>query len=103
MLSTDELSQLTSLELLYLDGIKKCDFAFISKLKSLKSLEMNNCGNIPNIMFLNDLPNLTRFVFINTSVLDGNLTPCLRLEHAATLDKRHYNIKNNQLPNQKKA
>ena len=44
------------------------------------------------------MPKLEFFSFVDTDVVDGDLTPCMRLDYAGTMNKRHYNIKAEDLP-----
>ena len=44
------------------------------------------------------MPKLKFFSFVDTNIDDGDLTPCMRLEYAGTLNKRHYNMKAEDLP-----
>jgi protein phosphatase 1 regulatory subunit 7 len=53
-------------------------------------LAFNKCGEIPSLSFLDDLPALESFSFVDTNIADGSLAPCLRLRFAGFLDKRHY-------------
>lgn len=65
-------------------------------LKNLKVLCLNACGPIGSLGFLKDMPQLLDFRFVDTPVLDGDLTPLMEhpsLVHAAFDDKRHYNLK----------
>ncbi|HEY4323634.1 MAG TPA: hypothetical protein VGN20_06600 [Mucilaginibacter sp.] len=66
----------------------------ISKLKNLKVLRLNNCGPLKSIAFLKDLPNLIDFRFVDTNILDGDLTPIIdhpSLKSVGFFNKRHYN------------
>ncbi len=84
---------------LEIDCCKKIeDFNCLSKLKNLEGLIISNCGNIPSIAFIDDMPKLRFFSFVDTNIVDGDLTPCMRLEYVGTMDKRHYNIKAENLP-----
>ncbi len=74
------------------------NFDELSKFKELEILEIVDSGTIPNLLFFNEMPKLRRFFFVKTNVLDGDLSPTLRLEYAYTLPKRHYSHKPEQLP-----
>ena len=90
---------LKNIESILFDGCKKVgNFNELSRFKHLKKLEIINCGTIPNISFVNEISNLKCFNFVNTNVLDGDLSPCLRLNYARTLDKKHYSHRSDQLP-----
>jgi hypothetical protein len=69
------------------------DLAELLKLKKLEVLCLNSCGDLPNLEFLARFPHLRDFRFVNTNVVDGDLSPLLslpKLEYAGTLDKAHY-------------
>jgi hypothetical protein len=69
-------------------------------LKNLKVLCLNNCGEIDSLDFLEYFPNLVDFRFVNTNILDGNLTPIIKhptLISAGFLYKRHYTHKPEEL------
>jgi hypothetical protein len=93
-----ELCKCQNIVKLEFDGIKNGDLMQLRQIKSLRKMILSNCGSIPSIKFIDDLPNLEFFSFVDTNVLDGDLTPCLRLKYAGTLDKRHYNLKSDKLP-----
>lgn len=86
-----------TLEHLHINQSKK--FAPSEELLSLKNLRvlcLTSCGNLENLNFLHQFPNLIDFRFVNTNVLDGDLTPILdhpTIRSVGFLNKRHYNIK----------
>lgn len=66
----------------------------ISQLVNLKVLRLNNCGSLKSLHFLRDLPKLIDFRFVNTDILDGDLTPILdhpSLKNVGFFNKCHYN------------
>jgi len=67
-------------------------------LRTLKRLAFNKCGSINSIKFLDELPALESFSFVGTDVVDGDLTPCLRLRFVGFLDKRHYSHRRSDFP-----
>ncbi|MCL2821576.1 MAG: hypothetical protein FWD86_00025 [Firmicutes bacterium] len=89
------------LESLYLENLKNVDLSVLRGAKNLKKLILSNCGSVQSLSFINELEKLLFFSFVGTNVVDGDLTPCLRLKYAATFDKRHYNLKCSQLPKNK--
>ena len=94
-----ELRNCANLRKLEIDCCKKVeDFECLRNLKNLEGLIISNCGNIPSIAFIDDMPKLRFFSFVDTNIVDGDLTPCMRLEYVGTMDKRHYNIKAENLP-----
>ena len=56
------------------------------------------CGEIPALAFLNKLMELESFSFLGTDIIDGDLTPCLRLKFAGFLDKRHHSHRRAKFP-----
>ncbi|MFT5424974.1 MAG: protein phosphatase 1 regulatory subunit 7 [Phycisphaerales bacterium] len=66
------------------------DHAAARAVPSLRVLRYNDCGEIPDIGFLDDLPNLEDFRFVHTNILDGDLCPLLRLKSAGFFKKKHY-------------
>ncbi|MGE8021510.1 hypothetical protein ACQKOM_21825 [Peribacillus frigoritolerans] len=69
-------------------------------LKNLRVLCLNSCGNLENLNFLNQFPNLIDFRFVDTNVLDGDLSPILdhpTIRSVGFLNKRHYNINDGKL------
>jgi len=80
-----------TLEFLMLGNAKKiADFESVKSLKNLKTLAFNDCGAIPSIKLIDDMPNLEDFRFVNTNILDGNLAPLKRLKFAGFSNKKHY-------------
>ncbi|KPB06249.1 hypothetical protein [Bacillus sp. CHD6a] len=72
----------------------------IFSLRNLRVLCLNSCGNLENLHFLNQFPNLIDFRFVDTNVLDGDLTPILdhpTIRSVGFLNKRHYNIKDDKM------
>jgi protein phosphatase 1 regulatory subunit 7 len=66
------------------------DHSAVRVLRSLKILRFNSCGEIPSIRFLDDMPSLDDFRFVNTNVVDGDLRPCLRLKGVGFTRKKHF-------------
>jgi hypothetical protein len=96
------LSQLReSLQYLHINQSKK--FIPTDELLSLKGLRvlcLNACGSIDNLSFLKYFPNLMDFRFVDTNVLDGNLTPIIEhptIRTVGFLNKRHYNFKDDRV------
>ena len=67
-------------------------------IRSLRRLAFNQCGEIPSLSFLNDLQELESFSFVGTNIINGDLTPCLRLRFAGFLEKRHYSHRLSDFP-----
>ncbi|MGE7649116.1 hypothetical protein ACQKM1_15190 [Peribacillus frigoritolerans] len=69
-------------------------------LKNLRVLCLNSCGSLENLNFLNQFPNLIDFRFVDTNVLDGDLSPILdhpTIRSVGFLNKRHYNINDGKM------
>jgi Leucine-rich repeat (LRR) protein len=72
----------------------------LSSLKNLRVLCLNSCGTLEILNFLYHFPNLIDFRFVDTNVLDGDLTPILNhptIRSVGFLNKRHYNIKDDKM------
>lgn len=79
---------LTSIQI---EGAKKIqDFSPIGKVQSLVHLGLNNCGTISSIRFLKHLPHLSSMRFWDSTVLNGDVSPCIELEHVYFTNKKHY-------------
>ena len=69
-------------------------------LKNLRVLCLNSCGNLENLDFLSEFPNLIDFRFVNTNVTDGDLTPIIKhpsIRSVGFLNNRHYNVSENSM------
>jgi len=90
-----------SLQWLHINQSKKFIFTEdLYQLKALKVLCLNNCGPIQSLKFILDFPNLLDFRFVDTNVVDGDLTPLLEhpsLVSVGFLDKKHYNCRNSEV------
>lgn len=90
-----------TLEHLHINHSKK--FVPTKELYSLKNLRvlcLNSCGNLENLNFLNEFPNLIDFRFVNTNVTVGDLTPIIKhksIRSVGFLNKRHYNISDEKM------
>ena len=91
----DELKLIAgNLKHLRFDGCKKIkNHEYVTCLKELELLSFDNCGDIPSIKFINELPKLKKFIFIGSNIVDGDLSPCNRLEYVGFWDKKHYSHK----------
>ena len=82
---------------------KISDHDQIGNCLSLQELKLHECGTINSLYFINHLKNLKSFRFINTDVLDGDLSPLKRLPDVYFTEKRHFSgkVKDfNQTPKQ---
>jgi len=84
-----------TLEFLHINQSKKyTPTSELFQLKNLKVLCLNACGSVDNLKFLNYFPKLIDFRFVDTNILDGDLTPILEhptIRTVGFLNKRHYN------------
>jgi hypothetical protein len=113
------INALTKLELNYLrnfeyideieknaDTLKELRFHSCKKIKNheyvkclhdLEWLTFGSCGNIQSIEFIKELPKLKKFTFVETNIIDGDLSPCIGLEFVGFNDKKHYSHKFKEL------
>lgn len=83
-----------TLKHLRFDTCKKIkNHEYVTKLKELELLAFDNCGEIQSIGFIRELPKLKSFIFVKTTIVDGDLSPCLGLEYVGFFDKKHYSHK----------
>lgn len=89
-----------SLEVVEFESCKNIrDLTPLTTLKQLKHLKLFKCGEIPSLSFINEIPSLESIIFTETNVLDGDLSPCMRLKSAwSSTGKKHYNISVDDLP-----
>lgn len=66
------------------------DMEKVSLLQRLKILGLIDCGSLASLSFVNYMPSLEDLRFVNTDIIDGDMTPCLRLKNAGFLWKKHY-------------
>ena len=79
---------------------KITDFSVISKLKELEYLELKGKNELPNLDFIKKLPKL-KFLILTMNVSDGNVSFLLNIQYVDAVCKRHYNLKNKDLPKDK--
>jgi len=66
-------------------------FSRLSSLPSLEYLYIDTCNKISDLSFIYDLPKLRAAVFAQTNILDGNLTPLMKLDYGVAIPiKSHY-------------
>lgn len=68
----------------------------LASLTRLKDLRLSSCMDMPNLKWTRGMDALEFFSFVETNVVDGDLSPLLklpRLLYVGTVDKRHYNYK----------
>lgn len=98
----EDISALAALaDCLVLLDIESCgkikDFSPLSQLHSLTHLRLYGSNTLPDLSFLSAMPRLRTFTF-SMNVQDGDLRPCLKLSYASCQNKKHYNLKDAQLP-----
>ncbi|MFA6083777.1 hypothetical protein [Mucilaginibacter sp.] len=76
-------------------AIKNHDYAM--GLKNVKILAYNNCGKIPSIKFIKQMPSLKDFRFVGTNVSDGDISPCIGLKYVGFFNKKHYSHTSEQI------
>ncbi|WP_078410280.1 leucine-rich repeat domain-containing protein [Priestia abyssalis] len=69
------------------------DLLRIRALHSLEFLFLVKCGEVPSLEFIEPLTNLKHFVFPETNVLDGDITPCFHVDYVYFDSKKHYSHK----------
>jgi len=84
-------TRLGSLDEFVADHCKKIqDVSVLRKCVSLRILGINNCGSLPSLGFVRDMHSLEELRFVNTTVIDGDLSPCVGLKRVGFMNKRHY-------------
>ncbi len=69
------------------------DFDSLRSMRALEKLMISECGSIPSIDFIKEIPRMVFFNFWGTNVVDGDLSPLEGLKFAGFDDKRHYSKK----------
>lgn len=78
---------------------KITDFSVLNFLVNLEHLQLYGGNNLPNLEFLQYMQKLKTFSF-TMNVEDGDLSRCMALPYATCKNRRHYNLKDSQLPKQ---
>ena len=86
---------LTSLEIESCGKIK--DFSWLYHLPNLENLVLFGSNTLPNLSFLDSMPNLKSFRF-TMNVLDGDLGLCKNVPYVYCKNRKHYNLKDEDLP-----
>lgn len=66
------------------------DYQVLGKLNNLRFLTIADSKEIPTLSFLRPLKKLQHFAFVGTNIVDGDLTPCLKIAHVGFNNKKHY-------------
>lgn len=85
----------THLKIIVLDYCRKLANyeSVFAKLKHLKKLILGDCGPMESLKFIKAMKELKFLSFVNTNVVDGNISPVLNLEYVVFDNKRHYTHK----------
>lgn len=98
-----DISQLTLVkDTLQTLAIENCpqitDFSCLRNLVNLEYLQLLGKNTLPDLTFLSSLPRLKRFEF-SMDVADGDLSPCVSVPYVSSMkDRKHFNLKNVDLP-----
>lgn len=65
-------------------------YDIIGNLHNVDTLYIKKCSPIHSISFINYMKKLKTFSFVGTTIEDGDLTPCLKLEFVYFNNKKHY-------------
>ena len=90
-----------TIKLLKIIGCPKVEnFEILSELNNLEFLEISGSNSIPSLNFIKKMKNLKTLI-LNINIEDGDLSPCLDLSYVYVKGRRHYNLKENDLPRKK--
>lgn len=73
------------------------DFTWLQNLPNLENLVLFGSNTLPNLNFLDCMPNLRSFRF-TMNVLDGDLGLCNNIPYVYCKNRKHYNLKDEDLP-----
>ncbi len=93
--SLDDLLSLADvLEEFELNGKTKIfDYQALGKLRVIKRVFLNNVGDIKDLSFLETMPSLNHFAFMDSNVVDGDLSYCKKVNGwVAFTNKKHYSM-----------
>lgn len=62
------------------------------ELKNLETLRLFNF-ELESLDWIKKLPNLKKFVFLDSNVISGDISPAAHIEYVAIDNKRHYNYR----------
>ena len=69
------------------------DYESLEALPNLESLQIIDCKEIKSIKFIQNYPKLKKLSLLgNTDVLDGDMTPALRIKEVIYKQLKHYNV-----------
>ncbi len=76
---------------------KIADFSEISELENLEYLELKGNNELPSLDFIKGLHKL-KYLILTMNVRDGDIGYLKNLQYVDAICKRHYNLKNKDLP-----
>lgn len=83
-----------TLERIEITSCKKIEsYEVLSKLTKLKKLILTKCGDIPSLSFMKNMKQLEFFSFVETNILDGDLSSVVNLpniKYVGFFNKKHY-------------
>lgn len=74
---------------------KKIDHEQLGTCLNLEDLKLHRSGSIKSVQFIKNLRKLKSFRFMDTDILDGDLTPLLGLDDVYFTEKKHFSHKTN--------
>ena len=87
-----------TLTMLSFENCKKLEgFNYFTSLSKLEHLFLFNCGKIPSLSFLRNMPAMHDIRFLGTEVIDGDLSACLGYDFVVCDNKKKYNYTAEQL------
>lgn len=87
-----------TLRVLDIEGCPKIsDFTFLAALVNLEHLRLYGSNSLPSMEFLKEMPKLKTFTF-TMNIEDGDLTLCKGIPYVSCKNRKHFNIKDAQLP-----
>ncbi len=87
-----------TLKALTIDSCAKIsNFSVFNELGEIEVLVLRGNNTLPNLQFLESMKNLKLFI-CEMNVKDGDLRYCMNIPYAYVKDRRHYNIKDEDLP-----
>lgn len=87
-----------TLQTLVIENCSKIkDFSSLEYLTRLKHLQLYGNNVLPNLAFLQNMPELKTFTF-TMNVEDGDLNLCKNIPYVSCKNRKHYNLKDAQLP-----
>jgi hypothetical protein len=99
--SLDALADHDSIREIEFETVKQIQsYAPLAKIRRLRRLLLSKCAPMPNLQWMAGMKHLDFFTFVETNVIDGNLSVLLQLPRlcvVGTLDKKHYSHTSDEL------